>query len=111
MPSPFPGLDPYLEAHWRDVHTALMIYTRDTLQEHLPPDLFARVEKGVQVDTDLESRLISPDVQVIESTWSEWSGGTMESAVAVAEPIAVPVEELQTPRQSRFTTARQEVVS
>ena len=20
MPSPFPGMDPYLEAHWRDVH-------------------------------------------------------------------------------------------
>ncbi|MDP6358110.1 MAG: DUF4058 family protein, partial [Planctomycetota bacterium] len=23
MPSPFPGMDPYLEYFWRDVHTAL----------------------------------------------------------------------------------------
>lgn len=98
MPSPFPGLDPYLEAHWRDVHTALMIYTRDALQERLPGDLFARVEEGVQVDSDLESRLIAPDVRVVESSESRWSSGPAESAVAVAEPIAVPVEEPETPR-------------
>jgi len=24
MPSPFPGMDPYLEAHWGDIHTRLM---------------------------------------------------------------------------------------
>ncbi len=28
MPSPFPGMDPYLEAHWRDVHAGLIIYAR-----------------------------------------------------------------------------------
>ena len=32
MPSPFPGMDPYLEAHWRDVHASLIIYARDALQ-------------------------------------------------------------------------------
>ncbi|MDP6502539.1 MAG: DUF4058 family protein [Planctomycetota bacterium] len=26
MPSPFPGMDPYLEYFWRDVHTALTVY-------------------------------------------------------------------------------------
>lgn len=98
MPSPFPGLDPYLEAYWRDVHAALMVYTRDALQERLPGDLFARVEEGVQVDTDLESRVIAPDVHVIESTGPSWSTSTATSAVAVAEPIAVPVEEPESPR-------------
>lgn len=29
MPSPFPGMDPYLEAHWGDVHTSLATYARD----------------------------------------------------------------------------------
>ena len=24
MPSPFPGMDPYLEAHWRDVHATVL---------------------------------------------------------------------------------------
>jgi hypothetical protein len=29
MKSPFPGMDPYLEQHWRDVHSSLIIYARD----------------------------------------------------------------------------------
>jgi hypothetical protein len=28
MPSPFPGMDPYLEVHWRDIHASLIIYSR-----------------------------------------------------------------------------------
>ena len=45
MPSPFPGMDPYLEAHWRDVHAGLVIYARDALQGVLPGSLRARVEE------------------------------------------------------------------
>jgi len=26
MKNPFPGMNPYLEAHWRDVHTSLVTY-------------------------------------------------------------------------------------
>ena len=26
MNSPFPGMDPFLESHWRDVHTSMMTY-------------------------------------------------------------------------------------
>ena len=36
MPSPFPGMDPYLEQHWGDVHTSLVIYARNQLQKVLP---------------------------------------------------------------------------
>ena len=33
MPSPFPGMDPYLERRnvWPDVHSALIVATRDAL--------------------------------------------------------------------------------
>jgi hypothetical protein len=34
--NPFPGMNPYLEQHWRDVHTTLMVYLRDQLQGELP---------------------------------------------------------------------------
>ena len=47
MPSPFPGMDPFLEAHWGDVHAALSIYARDQLQQRLPSDLVASVEEYV----------------------------------------------------------------
>ena len=50
MPSPFPWMGPYLEAHWRDVHASLVIYIRDILQDLLPPELrvgMARSSAGV----------------------------------------------------------------
>ncbi len=36
MASPFPGMDPYLESHWRDIHARLIIYACDALQGVLP---------------------------------------------------------------------------
>ena len=36
MKSPFPGMDPYLEEFWPDVHASLIIYARDQLEEQLP---------------------------------------------------------------------------
>ena len=37
MKSPFPGMDPYLEKYWHEVHHRLVIYTGDVLQANLPP--------------------------------------------------------------------------
>ncbi|MFL5339567.1 MAG: DUF4058 family protein [Gemmataceae bacterium] len=62
MPSPFPGMDPYLESHWRDVHASLIIYARDALRRVLPSSLRARVEERVVVETPRGStrRVYSP---------------------------------------------------
>jgi hypothetical protein len=51
MKSPFPGMDPYLEQHWRDVHHRLITYACDLLQEKMPADLRARVEERVFVES------------------------------------------------------------
>ena len=50
--SPFPGMDPYLERFWRDVHHRLVTYAADALQPNLPEDLRARVEERVFVETE-----------------------------------------------------------
>ena len=52
MKSPFPGMDPYLERDWEDVHGRLIVYAGDTLQPHLPDDLLVRVEQRVFVESD-----------------------------------------------------------
>ena len=39
--SPFPGMNPYLEQHWRDVHARLITYASDAIQAQLPPGLRA----------------------------------------------------------------------
>ena len=36
MKSPFPGMDPYLEPHWPDVHTKVVTYAADELNTRLP---------------------------------------------------------------------------
>ena len=42
MKSPFPGMDPYLEQHWPDVHSGLVIYSRDRLQRRCTSGCNAR---------------------------------------------------------------------
>ena len=67
MKSPFPGMDPYLERSWGDVHAKLMVYACEQINERLPADLLARVEETVSVDaSDGDSRWLYPDVQVVE---------------------------------------------
>src|SRR6202040_338683 len=70
MASPFPGMDPYLEAHWRDVHAGLVIYARDALQSVLPAALRARVEESVLLETPKGpgDHPLFPDVRVVEYT-------------------------------------------
>lgn len=98
MPSPFPGMDPYLEAHWGDVHTSLIIYTRDQLRSRLPEELRARVEERVFVESDDDDdyRSIYPDVRVFEQPHGQRSLSTRESggvAVAVAQPVVVRMQD------------------
>ncbi len=69
MQSPFPGMDPFLEAHWGDIHQRIVLYAADQLQSQLPADLRARVEERVLLQTaDEIVRMIAPDVRIREST-------------------------------------------
>jgi hypothetical protein len=54
MPSPFPGMDPYLEdpTHWANVHHALISACRELLNEVLRPKYVARVEERVYLSPE-----------------------------------------------------------
>ena len=72
LKNPFPGMNPWLEEFWGDIHTSLTTYARDAIQRQLPADLVARVEEYLAVDesTDgnsVRSRRISPDVHILPS--------------------------------------------
>jgi hypothetical protein len=86
MKSPFPGMDPYLEQHWRDVHTSLIIYARDQLQPALPEDLFARVEERVYVENEgTKERSMYPDVRVVEHGRGGQTAVAVEGEIELAE--------------------------
>jgi hypothetical protein len=44
MQSPFPGMDPYLERFWGDVHHSMITRARDAIQKQLPRELVARID-------------------------------------------------------------------
>ncbi len=90
MKSPFPGMDPYLQQYWRDVHTSLVTYARDQLQGILPADLVARVEERVYLEKDGEvDRTFFPDVYVIERPKRGSAAGAAVEGVEIAEPFIV----------------------
>ena len=92
MKSPFPGMDPYLEEHWRDIHHRFLTYACDDLQEHLPRDLRARLEERVFVEPEFgDGRGIYPDVRVVE--YPRRGGGTaLATEVEAAEPLVIHAE-------------------
>jgi hypothetical protein len=65
--SPFPGMDPYLEPHWLDIHTKLVAYSADALNVVLPQSLIARTEERIAIASEAdEPHQLAPDVRVFE---------------------------------------------
>ena len=91
MKSPFPGMDPYLERYWGDIHTSLIVYARNQLNAQLPDDLLARVEESLAVEIgDRTSRTLYPDVRVVEQPSDSLADGSAAaSVVEVAEPCVL----------------------
>lgn len=88
--SPFPGMDPYLEAPsiWPDVHTSLMSIFREQLTPLLAPKYLAELETQVVIDrVDDDPQVVPPDVSVTSPEVS----AAVPSAVAVAAPAPVQI--------------------
>jgi hypothetical protein len=92
--SPFPGMNPYLEPYWLDVHHALIQYSRDQLQSRLPKELRARTNERVVLEDDRELfHSMHPDVAVIEPPEAIAGGAVaVMEQIAVAEPEVIPVQ-------------------
>ena len=94
MKSPFPGMDPYLEARWGDIHTTLMVYAKNQLNAQLPSSLRASVEESVAViEKDESGRTIYPDVHVSEQPETAGGAAVAMLAVTAAEPYRVVVQD------------------
>lgn len=123
MNSPFPGMDPFLELRWGDVHTSLMVYIRNQINTQLPSDLQARVEEGgkvsieddVGIDDEPRNRRVVPDVRIVENSEGGGTAVMAESSVIEAdlptiielpeEPVARHIEIVDTRDEYRVVTA------
>lgn len=101
MPSPFPGMDPYLEhpALWPGVHQGIIASARAMLNATLPLQYVADI--GERLYVVQPERSIYPDVVVVEHPafgMSATSQETSTSAALVSDPpwlLTLPVAEIR----------------
>jgi hypothetical protein len=87
MSSPVPGLDPYLEPFWSNMHTRMMTYIADAVQSQLPPGLWTRVEEVVTVDgpesvIPVDEPITLRHLEIVDTR----SGGALVTAIEVLSP-------------------------
>src|SRR5437762_13849165 len=67
MPSPFPGMDPYIEGWiWPSFHSSMIVRIHDDINPRLPKKYIATIENFIRrVDLSSEDRaLLGPDLYV-----------------------------------------------
>jgi hypothetical protein len=98
MLSPFPGMDPFLEAsgRWSDFHTTFLIALRQQLNQTLPEGFEAGSEERIYILPS--EREIRPDVTVFAVATNN-PIPIPRSNVAVAERITAPEAILRPQRQ------------
>lgn len=118
MPSPFPGMDPYLEgALWPDVHSALAAKVRQLLAPQVRPRYVVRLAVYLVEDSapDGEIGILYPDVEVLRpATVAEgvapYAAATAPFTPAILAPavliaVRVPEIEIRDARENRLVTA------
>ena len=96
MPSPFPGMDPYLEGYlWPDVHSTLASKIRQHLTPLLRPKYAARLEVYLAEDPFPEGEIgiLYPDVEVVEMPPRQRPASSPSGSTLTITPptLALPV--------------------
>src|SRR4051794_10943330 len=94
MPSPFPGMDPFVEPSgmWGDFHGSLLTFIRGELNAHLPEGYAASIELFVwtgEEERGERRQIQEPDVFVREdesSGGSGWVVGTITPPPTIVLP-------------------------
>jgi len=95
MPSPFPGMDPYLEdpRRWPDVHLNLIAEMEAVLTRDLRPRYYVSAEERVYIcdEDDPARKVVIPDLRVTQKPDAPKRAPAAKrtGAVAVAEPVVI----------------------
>ncbi|MCC7421309.1 MAG: DUF4058 family protein [Planctomycetaceae bacterium] len=111
MPSPFPGIDPFLESQeWEDFHTSFLVTYREVLLTRLPLQYSAGVEKSVYLVCDEDDSVVGirvPDAPIATGDPPTFAPTLSEAVAGGAAVIAKPTTlTLPTPRKVRQTRLR-----
>ncbi|MCU0981963.1 MAG: DUF4058 family protein [Pirellulaceae bacterium] len=105
MPSPFPGMDPFLEhpGIFPGLHDRLIAYLSESLQARLPEPYYAEIGERLWVETS--DRSIGPDVYVLEDEGRDREGqgggkvgvGLLTEVRSQPVVVTVPQDEFREP--------------
>lgn len=100
MPSPFPGMDPWLEQPgvFPGFHNRYITYLSEALNAVLPPPYFADIANRVVIEGDEPPALREPDVGVFRPRGANGTGAPVSGGVAVADPSEVRAVVVRVPR-------------
>jgi len=103
MPSPFPGMDPYLEQSifWSSFHSRLLVAIADTIGPQLRPRYYVEVETRTYVDEEGDELFVGvPDTLVMSSQKTELGSTEFEAVVLTQQrpqqvqlPMSIEVRE------------------
>lgn len=99
MPSPFPGMDPYLERRnvWPDVHSALIVATRDALAPQVATAYYVAIEERTYiVALDGAEFIGRPDVAIVTAPAEAQpvgEAGTATAVTSMAQTVVLPLFE------------------
>ncbi len=94
MPSPFPGMDPFVEGQrWRDFHTSYITVIREMLTPNVRPRYVVEVEEYVYLAREGEEpdRLFTPDVAIVEASTRPAAAPQGRTAVATPAIYTLPM--------------------
>lgn len=106
--NPFPGLNPYFESAWPDVHATMIVASRAQLQRQLPAGLRARIETGLKIDAGLfdeENR--RPDASIWRLKEDEPQYGSATTVLTPPANAAKPIRATTSAPKRRFIAIRE----
>lgn len=91
MPSPFPGMNPYLEQHdvWHDFHESFMPRVRDLISAQVDPRYIVKIDEHVFIhELSAEQRRFLGRADVSVGRGASRTGAGYRTATAVLDPPA-----------------------
>ena len=107
MPSPFPGMNPYLERPnlWRGFHGLMLAQMTYALTRVVQPHFYVEYEEALHIDESEDLRVFAvADVAVSEADW-EAEGGVATAARAAVKPLTRTIP-LGLKQKHRWLTVR-----
>jgi hypothetical protein len=99
MPSPFPGMNPYLEQEdvWQDFHDTIIPAIRDAISPQVTPHFIVKIEEHLYIHEPAAGQRIhvgSGDVNIMRSTSAAGASGGAATLAAPAR-VLLPVVEFE----------------